>query len=64
METISHNKDGSDYREVIVAKRVVRLYKHSEDITAIVLDTGETVYSKDSINTLEARLHSPDGRAS
>jgi len=57
MKTLTY-KDLDGDELVVVARRIVRLSKNwIHDFTYIHLDTGETLASKDSMKTLEARLN-------
>jgi len=60
---ISHMPVDSDDYETIVASRIVRFRKKPNtegEVTLIFLDDGSIVESKDSLRTLEARLHEPE----
>lgn len=59
--TISHDPVNSDFREVILKNKIIRLSKDpTGQITLIHLTNGEIIASNDSINTLEARINSDD----
>ncbi len=59
-KTIRHDPVDSEYEEMIMVKRIIRLRKHQNDldITEIHLDNKEIILSNDSMNTLEARIES------
>lgn len=57
METIRFNNE-DNVSEVILVNHIIRLSKNwDEDLTYIHLSNGEKLISKDSINTLEARIN-------
>ena len=59
MKTIDYRPVNSHYRGVIVAKQIVHLTKSDDgEKTLIHLKTGEILESEDSLNTLQARIHS------
>lgn len=55
---IEHPPTDSEYVEVIMVSRIVRLRKSMDgEATLIHLDTGEVIASEDSIKTLQARIN-------
>jgi len=59
MKTLTHSPADSNYHEVIITDKIVRLSKSEDgEITYIHLMNGEVIASEDSMNTIEARLNS------
>ena len=61
-KTIRHSPKNSDFQEVVMVDRIVYLSKFTGDITMIHLDTGDILYSRESMNTLQARIDLSTGR--